>query len=91
MGYVYRSRDKEVTHSSHGPATYDAGASHDLARQLEHDRDVLRPQVALFVNERTFLPLLVPLAPATTLLNRFPDELSVMLRALGVSAAFIAK
>jgi hypothetical protein len=50
-----------------------------------------RPQVALFVNERTFLPLLIPLAPATTLLNRFPDELSVMLRAVGVSAASIAK
>lgn len=50
-----------------------------------------RPQVALFVNERTFLPLLVPLSPAATLINRFPDELSVMLRAVGVSAEFVAK
>ena len=50
-----------------------------------------KPQIALFVNERTFLPLLVPLAPAATLLDRFPDELSVMLHTVGVSAAFVAK
>ena len=49
-----------------------------------------RPQVALFVNERTLLPLLVPLAPATTLLERFPESLSVMLEILGVNPLFIA-
>src|ERR1019366_9148493 len=30
-----------------------------------------RPQHALFVNERTFLPVLVPLAPSAMLLRRF--------------------
>ena len=31
-----------------------------------------RPQVALFVNETTLLPVLVPFAPASSLLARFP-------------------
>ena len=34
-----------------------------------------KPQVALLVNERTLLPVFMPLAPATTLAQRFPDEL----------------
>jgi hypothetical protein len=49
-----------------------------------------RPQVALFVNERTLLPLLLPLAPAASLLERFPDNLRVLLESLGVSPSFIA-
>ena len=40
-----------------------------------------KPQVALFVNEQTLLPVLVPLAPATTLLDRFPDVLRDVLQA----------
>jgi hypothetical protein len=31
-----------------------------------------RPHVALFVNESTLLPVLIPLAPAATVLERFP-------------------
>lgn len=31
-----------------------------------------RPQVALFVNDKTFLPVVVALAPAESLLTRFP-------------------
>jgi hypothetical protein len=49
-----------------------------------------RPQVALFVNEQTLRPLLVPLAPATTLLERFPENLRVMLEILCVNPSFIA-
>jgi hypothetical protein len=49
-----------------------------------------RPQVALFVNERSLLPLLIPLAPAASLLERFPESLQVMLGKLDVSPAFIA-
>ena len=30
-----------------------------------------RPQVALFVNERTLIPVLVPMAPASTVVQRF--------------------
>lgn len=48
-----------------------------------------KPQVALLVNNRTLLPVLMPLAPAATLLERFPDALQQVLKALGVSPAFI--
>jgi hypothetical protein len=46
--------------------------------------------VALLVNERTSLPVLTPLAPAHTLIQRFPAELAMVLRAHGVQADFIA-
>ena len=49
-----------------------------------------RPKVARFVNERTLLPLLLPLAPATTPVERFPDSLRFMLESLGVNPSFIA-
>jgi hypothetical protein len=48
-----------------------------------------RPQFVLFVNERTFLPVLVPLAPASTLLRRFPFVLATTLAAHGVGRSFI--
>lgn len=48
-----------------------------------------KPQFALFVNERTFLPVLVPLAPASTLLRRFPVVLAMTLEAHGVPRSFI--
>jgi hypothetical protein len=47
------------------------------------------PQVALFVNEPTLLPVLMPLAPAATLTTRFPDALSNVLAGHGVSRSFI--
>ncbi len=50
-----------------------------------------RPQVALFVNEQTLLPVLTPLAPAATLLSRFPEHLGGTLRALGVPDEFIQR
>jgi len=48
-----------------------------------------KPQCALFVNERTFLSVLVPLAPAATLLRRFPEALAMTLEAHGVQKMFI--
>jgi hypothetical protein len=48
-----------------------------------------KPQYALFVNERTFIPVLVPLAPASTLLRRFPIVLAITLEAHGVPRSFI--
>ena len=48
------------------------------------------PQVALLVNERTLLPVLMPLAPASTLSTRFPTLLTTVLRELGANAQFIA-
>lgn len=38
-------------------------------------------QVALLVSQTTLLPVLMPLAPAATLLDRFPDHLAAVLRA----------
>ncbi len=48
-----------------------------------------KPQVALFVNERTLLPVFVPLAPASELGRRFPDELRRVLDAHGVDPRFV--
>jgi len=38
-----------------------------------------KPQIALLVNERTLLPVLMPLAPAKTLATRFPVHLAEVL------------
>jgi hypothetical protein len=43
----------------------------------------------LLVNERTLLPVLMPLAPAASLLERFPLHLAGVLGALGVPAEFV--
>jgi hypothetical protein len=48
-----------------------------------------RPQVCLFVNEATLLPVLLPLVPAATLAERFPAALSDVLAAHGATADFI--
>ncbi len=48
-----------------------------------------RPQYALFVNEVTFLPVFASLAPASSLANRFPDDLAMTLRTHGVPRSFI--
>ncbi|HYI62275.1 MAG TPA: hypothetical protein VEW93_10790 [Acidimicrobiales bacterium] len=49
-----------------------------------------KPQVALFVNEATLLPVLLPLAPARTVADRLPDALGRVLDALGTDARFVA-
>lgn len=48
-----------------------------------------KPQVALLVNEKTLLPVLMPLAPATDLATRFPLHLADVLAAHGVPQQFI--
>lgn len=48
-----------------------------------------KPQMALLVNERTLLPVLLPLAPAATLAQRFPTALAEVLQALDLPAEFI--
>lgn len=48
-----------------------------------------RPQVAMLVNERTLLPVLMPLAPAASLAVRFPGALIEILAAHGVPRSFI--
>ena len=46
-----------------------------------------RPQVALFVNERTRLPVFVPLAPAKSVVARLPVEFEKVARRIGVDGA----
>lgn len=48
-----------------------------------------KPQVALLVNERTLLPVLMPLAPASDLTTRWPAYLSRVLAAHGIAPTFI--
>ena len=48
-----------------------------------------RPQVALLVNEPTLLPVLMPLAPAATLLARVPKQISTVLVAHATPSAVI--
>lgn len=49
-----------------------------------------KPQVALLVNERTFLPVVMPLAPAATLLERAPAAIAEVLRRHGVDEHSVA-
>jgi hypothetical protein len=49
-----------------------------------------RPQVALMVNETTLLPVLMPLAPATTLPARAGDQIATVLAAHDVPGPIIA-
>jgi hypothetical protein len=49
-----------------------------------------QPHVALFVNERTLIPVLTPLAPARTLLSRFPGSVELTFSFHGLSGSFIS-
>jgi len=48
-----------------------------------------KPQVALFVNEATLLPVLMPLAPTVTLLDRLPSALTKVLEGHEIRRSFI--
>jgi hypothetical protein len=48
-----------------------------------------RPQVALFVNEQTRLPVLVPLAPVASIVSRFVDDVARVFAALGLDPRFV--
>jgi len=50
-----------------------------------------KPQLALLVSERALLPVLMPLAPVSTLALRFPAELARVLTAIGMPADFIER
>lgn len=50
-----------------------------------------RPQLALLVNEQTLYPILMPLASAATLIDRFPHALGHSLKAHGVPEEFIER
>ena len=48
-----------------------------------------KPQLALLVNERTLLPVVIPLAPAASLAERFPEALAQVLLALDIGQDFV--
>ena len=48
-----------------------------------------RPQVALFVNAVTFAPVLMPLAPASNVLGRFPAAMAEVVEVLGIDPRFV--
>lgn len=48
-----------------------------------------RPQVALFVNERTLIPVLLPMAPAATLVQRFVLALPETFSDYGLDPRFV--
>lgn len=48
-----------------------------------------RPQVALFVNDSTLLPILIPLAPSADLLRRFPAHVAAVLAEYGAPQTVI--
>jgi hypothetical protein len=43
-----------------------------------------RPQAALFVSERSLIPVLVALAPAASVLDRFPDAFAEVMGRLAI-------
>jgi hypothetical protein len=72
-----------------GPPSLDEEQSTTLMGQWYATAVFWKPQVALFVNEPTLLPVLMPLAPAATLLARFPQQVAAVLAAHGTPEAVI--
>lgn len=50
-----------------------------------------KPRVVVMVNERTLLPVFMPMAPAASLVERFPEQLGLVLEAIAVPADFVAQ
>jgi hypothetical protein len=73
-----------------GPATLQDGEqSTTLLGQWYATALFWKPQVALLVNEPTLLPVLMPLAPATTLPSRVAQQVALVLAAHGVPGRII--
>ena len=72
-----------------GPATGDDDVSTGVLGDWFATALFWKPQVALVVNARTFLPVFTPLAPAGNLLDRLPDEIARILAMHGVDPAVI--
>lgn len=64
-----------------GPANLGGEESTTLLGQWYATALPWRPQVALLVNESTLLPVLMPLAPAATLLDRIGEHVATVLAA----------
>src|SRR5262245_46058235 len=73
-----------------GPTLGEGDHSSTTLGQLHATALRWRPQVALLVNETTLLPVLMPLAPAATLLARASDQIADALTEHGVPVPIIA-
>ena len=86
---IVRATKKLLTRLS-GPAPSAADESTTLLGDWSATMLPWRPrQVALLVSETTLLPVMMPLAPSATLLDRFPDQLAAVLRRHRVDEAVI--
>lgn len=79
---------KKLRDRANGPAASDADVSTGALGDWFATALFWKPQVALLVNARTYLPLFVPLAPAAKLLDRIPDDIARILALHGVDPAF---
>lgn len=86
---IIRATRKLLTRLGSRPGSDVPGATSLLGDWYANVLPWGRRQVALFVSEPTLLPVLMPLAPAATLLDRFPDQLAAVLRAHGVEESII--
>jgi len=90
MGRVLIVRATKKLLDRIGPPNLGEGEqSTTLTGQWYANALIWKPQVALFVSEPALLPVLMPLAPAATLLARFPHQLSPVLTAHGTPQAVI--
>lgn len=73
------------------PATFSASATlgETLLGNWYATALLWKPQLALLVNEKTLLPVLMPLTPAADLAMRFPKHLANVLAAHGIPRQFI--
>jgi hypothetical protein len=82
---------KKLLHRIGPPSLGEGAESTTLLGQWYATAVFWKPQVALFVNEPTLLPVLMPLAPAATLLARFPQQVAVVLAAHGTPDTIIGE
>ena len=89
MGRVLIVRATKKLLDRIGPPSLGDEESTTLTGQWYATAVFWNPQVALFVNEATLLPVLLPLAPAATLLARFPQQAAAVLAVHGTPQAVI--
>jgi hypothetical protein len=80
---------KKLLHRIGPPTLDEAEQSTTVMGQWYATAMFWKPQAALLVNEPTLLPVLMPLAPAATLLARFPRQLAAVLAAHRIPDAVI--
>ena len=86
---AYRGATKKLLDRIGPPDLGEGEQSTTLMGQWYATAVFWKPPVALFVSEPTLLPVLMPLAPAATLLARFPQQAAAVLAAHGTPDAVI--